>query len=62
MAMTPWLGIDHLRFGIIGAPVCLILMVIVSMMTYENNAEAKAISAMLDETRIPVGKTILGNK
>ena len=62
MAMTPWLGIDHLRFGIIGAPVCLILMVIVSMMTYENNAEGKAISAMLDETRIPVGKTILGNK
>jgi cation/acetate symporter len=62
MAMTPWLGIDHLRFGIIGAPVCLILMVIVSMMTYENNAEAKAVSAMLDETRIPVGKTILGNK
>ena len=32
------------------------------MMTYENNAEAKAVSAMLDETRIPVGKTILGNK
>jgi cation/acetate symporter len=62
MAMTPWLGIDHLRFGIIGAPVCLILMVIVSMMTYENNAEAKAVSAMLDETRIPVGNTILGNK
>jgi cation/acetate symporter len=62
MAMTPWLGIDDLRFGIIGAPVCLILMVVVSMMTYENNAEAKAISDMLDETRIPVGKTIIANK
>src|SRR5210317_1859733 len=62
MAQTPWLGIDHLRFGIIGAPVCLILMVIVSMMTYKNDAEAKAISAMLDETRIPVGKTVLGQK
>ena len=62
MAQTPWLGIDHLRFGIIGAPVCLILMVVVSMMTYKDDAEAKAISAMLDETRIPVGKTVLAQK
>ena len=37
-------------------------MVVVSMMTYKNDAEAKAISAMLDETRIPVGKTVLGQK
>ena len=56
MAMTPWLGIDHLRFGIIGAPVCLILMIVVSMMTYKDNAEAKAISDMLDDTRVPSGK------
>ena len=25
----PWLGIDHLRFGMIGAPVCLVTMVVV---------------------------------
>ena len=36
MAMEPWLGIDHLRFGIIGAPVSAILMVVVSLMTKET--------------------------
>jgi len=58
MAMTPWLGIDHLRFGIIGAPVCLILMVVVSLMTDEPDAKTQA---MIDEIRIPSGKTIIGN-
>ncbi len=57
MAMTPWLGIDHLRFGIIGAPVCLILMVVVSLMTDEPDAKTQA---MIDEIRIPSGKTIIG--
>ena len=59
MAMTPWLGIDHLRFGIIGAPVCLILMVVVSLMTPEPD---KATQAMIDEVRVPSGKTILGKQ
>ena len=58
MAMTPWLGIDHLRFGIIGAPVCLILMVVVSLMTDEPDAKTQA---MVDEIRIPMGKTVTGN-
>jgi len=58
MAMTPWLGIDHLRFGIIGAPVCLILMVVVSLMTDEPDAKTQA---MVDEIRIPMGKTVIGN-
>jgi len=59
MAMTPWLGIDHLRFGIIGAPVCLVAMVVVSLMTKEPD---KATQAMVDELRIPSGKTILGKQ
>ncbi|MEK9746435.1 MAG: sodium:solute symporter family protein [Pelagibacteraceae bacterium] len=59
MAQTPWLGIDHLRFGIIGAPVSLIAMVVVSLMT---DAPDKATQAMVDEVRIPSGKTILGSK
>ena len=58
MAMTPWLGIDHLRFGIIGAPVCLILMVVVSLMSDEPDAKTQA---MVDEIRIPSGKTVTGN-
>ena len=59
MAQPPWLGIDHLRFGIIGAPVSLIAMVVVSLMT---DAPDKATQAMVDEVRIPSGKTILGSK
>jgi cation/acetate symporter len=59
MAQPPWLGIDHLRFGIIGAPVSLIAMVVVSLMT---DAPDKATQAMVDEVRIPSGKTILSGK
>ena len=53
----PWLGIDHLRFGMIGAPICLIVMVVVSLMTKEPDA---ATQAMVDETRIPTGRAIIG--
>ncbi len=56
--MDPWVGIDHLRFGIIGMPVSLIAMVAVSLMTEEPDAETQA---MVDEIRVPAGKTILGS-
>jgi hypothetical protein len=46
--MDPWIGIDHLRFGIIGMPVSLVLMVVVSLMTPEPDAETQA---MVDEIR-----------
>lgn len=52
----PWLGIDHLRFGIIGMPVSLVAMVVVSLMTAEPDAETQA---MVDEIRVPRGKTVL---
>ena len=55
--MDPWLGIDHLRFGMIGMPVSLVAMVVVSLMTEEPDAETQA---MVDEVRIPSGETILG--
>jgi len=54
--MDPWIGIDHLRFGIIGMPVSLIAMIVVSLMTEEPDAETQA---MVDEIRVPAGKTIL---
>jgi cation/acetate symporter len=54
--MTPWLGIDHLRFGIIGAGASVIAMVAVSLMTKEPDAETQA---MVDEIRIPKGETYL---
>ncbi len=54
---APWFAIDHLRFGIIGMPVSLVAMVVVSLMTPEPDAETQA---MVDETRVPSGDTILG--
>jgi len=59
MGNPAWLGIDHLRFGIIGASVCLVVMVVVSLMTPEPDS---ATQKMVDEVRIPSGKTILGKQ
>jgi cation/acetate symporter len=52
----PWIGIDHLRFGIIGMPVSLVAMVVVTLMTEEPDAETQA---MVDEMRVPRGKAVL---
>ena len=54
--MDPWIGIDHLRFGIIGMPVSLVAMIVVSLMTPEPDAETQA---MVDEIRVPSGETVL---
>jgi cation/acetate symporter len=56
--MTPWFEIDHLRFGMIGMPASLIAMIVVSLMT---PAPSKEVQDMVDEVRIPSGKTILGS-
>ena len=58
LGMEPWIGIDHLRFGIIGMPVSLILMVVVSLMTAEPDEETQR---MVDEIRIPRGETVLAS-
>ena len=49
-------GIDSLRFGIIGATVSLVTMVVVSLIT---KPESKAIQDMVDECRISTGKEII---
>ena len=54
--MDIWFGINDLRFAIIGMPVSLFLMVVVSLMTEEPDAETQA---MVDELRIPSGETVL---
>ena len=51
--MTPWLGIDGLRFGMIGMPVSLVLMIVVSLMTQEPDKETQD---MVEEIRYPSGK------
>ncbi len=56
---TPILGLDHLRFGMIGMPVSLVVMVVVSLMTEEPDAETQA---MVDEVRDPTGQTILASE
>jgi cation/acetate symporter len=56
--MVPWLGMDDLRFGIVGASASLIAMVVVTLMT---EAPDKETQDMVDEVRIPKGKTILGS-
>ncbi len=57
--MTPWIGLDDLRFGIVGAAASLIAMVVVTLMTKEPDAETQA---MVDEVRVPSGDTILGSQ
>ena len=54
--MEPWLGIDHLRFGIIGCAVNLVVMIVVSLATEEPDEATKK---MVDEVRIPKGETVL---
>lgn len=56
---TPWMGIDHLRFGIVGMAVSLVAMVAVTLMTAEPDEETKR---MVDETRVPTGPAILAAK
>ena len=55
--MEPWLGIDHLRFGMIGAAASLIAMV-VALLTPPPDEETQR---MIDEVRVPKGKSILGS-
>jgi cation/acetate symporter len=54
-----FLGLTQLTFGIFGAGVSLIAMVVVSLMTGAPNA---ATQKMVDEVRVPSGRTILGKQ
>ncbi len=56
--MLPWIGLDHLRFGIVGTVASLIAMVAVTWMTKEPDME---IQRMVDEIRIPKGESILSD-
>jgi cation/acetate symporter len=52
-----FLGLTQLTFGIFGAGVSAIAMVVVSLMTAAPNA---ATQKMVDEVRIPSGRTVTG--
>jgi cation/acetate symporter len=53
------LGIGQATFGIVGASVSLVAMVVVSLITSAPNA---ATQKMVDEVRVPSGRTILGKQ
>jgi len=55
----PWLGLDDLRFGIVGTAASAIAMVVVTLLTKEPSEE---IQRMVDEVRIPSGDTIIPSK
>ena len=52
----PILGLDGLRFGVVGMLVSLVLMVVVSLATAEPDEETKR---MIDNIRIPRGRAVL---
>jgi len=51
--------IDHLRFGLVGMPVSLVAMVVVSLATKAPSAD---VQKMVDEVRHPGGDTIMSGK
>jgi len=52
-------GVTQLTFGIVGSLVSLVSMVVVSLMT---KAPDTATQKMVDEVRIPSGRTVLGKQ
>ena len=54
-----FLGITQLTFGIVGATVSLVSMIVVSLITAAPDA---ATQKMVDDVRVPSGKTILGKQ
>ena len=56
--MAPWIGIDDLRFGIIGAGASLIARIVVTLATPAPDQETQD---MVDEIRVPKGNTVLGS-
>ncbi len=54
-----FLGITQLTFGIVGATVSLVAMIVVSLLTKEPDA---ATQKMVEDTRVPSGKSVLGRQ
>ena len=52
-------GVTQLTFGIVGSLVSLVSMIVVSLIT---KAPDSATQKMVDEVRIPSGKTVLGKQ
>jgi cation/acetate symporter len=57
--MEPWIGLDDLRFGIVGVVASGVAMVVVTLLTKEPDRETQA---MVDEVRVPSGMSILSSQ
>jgi cation/acetate symporter len=55
----PWLGLDDLRFGVVGTVASAIAMVVVTLLTTAPDEETQR---MVDEVRVPTGDTIIPSK
>ena len=55
----PWLGLDDLRFGVVGVTASAIAMIVTTLLTPPPSEE---IQRMVDEVRIPHGETIISAK
>ncbi len=55
----PWLGLDDLRFGVVGVTASAIAMVVVTLLTPAPDEETQR---MVDEVRVPRGDTIIPSK
>ncbi len=58
MGGAEFIGLDHLRFGIVGMAVSLVAMVVVTQMTAEPDEETQR---MVDDMRIPKGASVLSS-
>ena len=58
MGGAEFIGLDHLRFGIVGMAVSLVAMVVVTQMTKEPDEETQK---MVDDMRIPKGASVLSS-
>ena len=55
----PWIGLDDIRFGVVGVTASAIAMIVVTLLTKEPSEE---IQRMVDEVRVPHGDTIIPSK
>ncbi|MEZ0472711.1 sodium:solute symporter family protein [Luteimonas salinilitoris] len=55
----PWLGLDDIRFGIVGFTASFIAMVVVTLMFPAPDEE---IQRMVDDVRVPRGDTVISSK
>jgi cation/acetate symporter len=55
----PWIGLDDIRFGVVGVTASAIAMIVVTLLT---PAPSEEIQRMVDEVRVPHGDTIIPSK